>query len=203
MKRIEDDIKLIKDLMDRSTTFGSLSGLSGVGAGICALVGCTIAIFILEQNGLNYFDGKPNYYSFAVLRQLVLVALGTLIGATFFGTYFTMKKAKRLGVKIWQKPAENTLQALGIPLLTGGLFCILLVYHDLVYLVAPSMLIFYGLALVSASKYTHKELMGLGLIQITLGLLSCMFVGYGLVFWALGFGVLHIIYGTWMYYKYK
>jgi hypothetical protein len=70
-------------------------------------------------------------------------------------------------------------------------------------IVAPLTLIFYGLALVNASKYTLSEVRWLGLTQILLGLAAAHFIGYGLVFWALGFGLVHILYGLVMHYKYK
>ena len=70
-------------------------------------------------------------------------------------------------------------------------------------LVAPTTLLFYGLALYNAGKYTLDEIRYLGVSEIILGLLGCIFIGYGLMFWALGFGVLHIVYGFMMWWKYE
>jgi hypothetical protein len=86
---------------------------------------------------------------------------------------------------------------------TGGIFCVALNYHGAFIYVAPAMLIFYGLALVHASKYTRNDIRGLGFAEILLGLTASFIVGYGLLFWVIGFGVLHIIYGTYMYFKYE
>ena len=90
-----------------------------------------------------------------------------------------------------------------IPLITGGLFCLALLYHGLAGLVAPATLVFYGLALVNASKYTLHDIRNVGYCEIVLGLASLFFLGYGLEVWVIGFGILHIIYGSLMYWKYE
>jgi len=203
MNKYENDLTHIRQMMERSSSFISLSGLSGVGAGLVALVGCFTTFYILDQHQINYFDGKPNYYSSQVILQLASVAIVTLILALISGIYFTVKKSKKLGYPLWSAASRNTIKAAAIPLVSGGLFCIIVTWHNLFYLAAPCMLIFYGLALVSAAKYTHSDIFWLGLLEVTLGLLAVIYVGYGLVFWGLGFGILHIIYGIWMYQKYK
>lgn len=190
-------------MMERSSTFISLSGLSGVGAGLVALVGCLLTFYILGEHQIDYFDGKPNYYSYEVIMQLAAVAIATLIFAIASGIYFTVQKSKKLGYPLWSSATRNTVNAASVPLVIGGLFCIIVTWHHLFYLVAPCMLIFYGLALVSAAKYTHKDIFWLGLLQLVLGILAAIFVGYGLIFWGIGFGILHIIYGILIHQKYK
>lgn len=203
MNKYENDLTHIRQMMERSSTFISLSGLSGVGAGLVALVGCFLTFYILGQHNIDYFDGKPNYHSYQVIWQLASVAIVTLVLALMSGIYFTVKKSKKLGYPLWSAATRNVVKSAAIPLVTGGLFCIILTWHHLFYLVAPSMLIFYGLALVSASKYTQSDIFWLGLFELSLGLLACVFVGYGLVFWGIGFGVLHIIYGVLIHQKFK
>jgi hypothetical protein len=203
MNKYENDLTHIRQMMERSSTFISLSGLSGVGAGLVALAGCALTFYILAQYQIDYFDGKPNYYSYEVIIQLAIVAILTLVLALASGIYFTVKKSKKLGHPLWSAASRNTIKSAAIPLVTGGLFCIIVTWHHLFYLVAPCMLIFYGLALVSASKYTQSDIFWLGMFELALGLMAAVFVGYGLVFWGLGFGILHIVYGIWMYQKYK
>jgi hypothetical protein len=99
--------------------------------------------------------------------------------------------------------AKLTIINLFIPLFVGGVFCMILLSHHLIYLIAPTTLLFYGLALFNAGKYTLKEVRYLGLTEMLLGLFASYYAGYGLLFWALGFGILHIIYGTVMYFKYE
>lgn len=198
-----DDLKHIRSIMERSSSFMSLSGLSGVSAGLVALCACFSAFTLLSSNGIDYLDGKPNFYDKNIIVQLMLLALLTLIVAIILIIYFTVRKSRRMKRSIWNQVTKQTMVALMIPLLTGGLFCLIMIYHHLIYLVAPSMLIFYGLALVSAGRYIPSELIGLGLIEIALGLISLIWLGYGLIFWGIGFGILHIGYGWYMYAKYE
>lgn len=199
----QKDLAQIRSMMEKSSRFISLSGISGVAAGIVALIGAGIAYYLFQRNGINYFDGERNIYSENLINQLALLAIIILLLAIASGIYFTAKKSKKSGLSMWNKTTKNMVAALFVPLITGGLFCIALLYHGLFYLLAPATLIFYGLALVNASKFTFGNIKNLGYAEIILGIISSFFVGYGLIFWALGFGILHIIYGIVMYRKYE
>jgi hypothetical protein len=106
-------------------------------------------------------------------------------------------------VPIWGGSARRLLWNTAIPLLAGGVLVIRLAYLDMGGLLAPVCLLFYGLALVNGSKYTLGEIRYLGYAQIVLGAVNCWMPGYGLYFWAVGFGVLHIVYGIWMWARYE
>ncbi|HMC96443.1 MAG TPA: hypothetical protein VKG92_02220, partial [Flavobacteriales bacterium] len=99
--------------------------------------------------------------------------------------------------------AQRLLVNMFIPLGGGGMFCLALLYYGLPGLVPPATLVFYGLALLNASKYTLDEVRWLGISELILGLIASFWVGAGLLFWALGFGVLHIFYGALMYLRYE
>lgn len=92
---------------------------------------------------------------------------------------------------------------MAVPLVSGGLVVMLLVREGLIGLVAPMMLLFYGLSLYNASKYTITEVKILGFVQIALGLVNMVMLGYGLLFWAIGFGLMHIVYGIIMHIRYE
>jgi len=199
----------IRSLMERSSRFISLSGLSGVAAGLFALAGATMVYIYL---GVTPFENKMLYFETAASADkwgidYVSFFLGTglivLVGAICSGIYFTTRKAKRKGQPIWDALSRRLLINLAIPLFAGGLFCVALFQQNLVGLIAPSTLIFYGLALVNASKFTLHDIYYLGMLEISLGLIAVFNVGYGLEFWAIGFGVLHILYGMMMYWKYE
>ena len=90
-----------------------------------------------------------------------------------------------------------------IPLTAGGIFIVILLMRGFYDIVAPASLLFYGLALINASKYTLSDVRYLGMCEVVLGLMAAFFAGYGLIFWAMGFGVLHVFYGVSMYIKYE
>lgn len=204
-----DTLQEIRSLMERSSRFISLSGLSGVIAGSLALFGAFMAYLYL---GITPFDQQHTYYvslegankwGMNYITFFLVDASVVLIAALGVGIFFTTRKARQKGQKIWDALTRRLLINLCIPLVAGGIFCLALFFHGYNGLIAPSTLIFYGLALVNASKYTLNDVRYLGISEIILGLISIFLLGYGLEFWAIGFGVLHIIYGTLMYFKYE
>jgi len=201
----------MRSLMERSTRFLSLSGLSGVWAGGCALVGAFFVRNYLEAQYLGEYDVRDAYFdrSGSVANAepgnettLVLAALVVLTAALAGGWFFTARKARFRGERIWDASSQRLLWALVVPLATGGVFCLALLYWNLIAFLAPATMVFYGLALLNGSKYTLGDVGSLGLLQIVLGLAGMFIPGRGLELWAIGFGVLHILYGGWMYYKY-
>jgi hypothetical protein len=196
-KDIYSEISSIRTLMERSTKFISLSGLSGVMAGIYALIGASIAYKLLNIDHVELYPDKSN-----AITQLLVLALIVLVLSIVTCIWLTTRKAKRKGKSVWNQSSILLLKSGGLPLLTGGCFILLLFIQGHFGIIAPGCLLFYGLALVAASQYTYGDVKWLGLCQIGLGLLATLMPGYGLFFWAFGFGVLHILYGSVMYFKY-
>ncbi|WP_250419026.1 MULTISPECIES: hypothetical protein [Pontibacter] len=193
----------IRNIMDRSSRFISLSGLSGIAAGVSALLGAAVVKWYLVTHNINYNQTLGRGLTNDNLLFLVAVAAFVFILALCTATYFTARNAKKNSHRVWDSKTERMLVNLFIPIAAGGAFCAILIYHDLLYLVAPVMLIFYGCGLLNASKYTLSDIRYLGLLEIIIGLVASFFVGYGLFAWTLGFGVLHIVYGALVYFKYE
>ncbi|HYX06406.1 MAG TPA: hypothetical protein VE912_06695 [Bacteroidales bacterium] len=211
MKTKEDtlqELAEIRKLMEKSSRFMSLSGLSGIFAGIFALAGATIAYLQLGYH--ERFFNPPAYFGNCFYRPLQSmmnffifdagIVLVLALGAAFF---FSYRKAKRAGAGFFDKTARRLAVHLFLPLIAGGIFCIALIFYHLVFLIGPATLIFYGLALINGSKYSFNELKMLGLSQLLLGSIALFLPGYTIFFWAFGFGVLHIVYGSVMYYRYE
>ena len=198
----------IRSLMERSSKFLSLSGLAGVSAGIIALMGAAIVMMRLQTGPFAILRSDPQDTYTRVdtpeIRQfLIIVAVSVLAAALLSGTYFTVRKAQRQGLNVWNQSSKRLLWAMLVPLATGGIFCLCLFSYHLIWLAFPSTLIFYGLALLNGSKYTLRDVESLAYCEIGLGLASLFWPGYNLLAWAIGFGVLHIVYGLAMYYKYE
>lgn len=197
-----EDLKDIRDIMDRSSRFISLSGWSGVCAGLVALGGAYAAyqIVYFDQDYLGYrmasITGENLWWLFGLAVLTLVLALGS-------GIFFTTREARKRNQSVWDRQTKRMLEALAIPLVTGGLLCGILMLKGYIGLLAPFTLIFYGLALVNASKFTLSEIKSLGLLQVLIGLIATLYIGYGLLFWSLGFGILHIVYGIIMQVKYK
>ena len=199
------DIQDIRRIMNRSSRFISLSGLSGIAAGTCALIGAYLGNGMFESYYGSYesrgFFSGDEFSRFKI--KLVLLGLIVFVAAFASSFYLTWRKARREGLPIWDHTSRRLAWNMIIPLLTGGIFIIAMLRYDIWMFIAPACLIFYGLALVNASKYTLTEIRYLGYCEIILGLVNMYFIGYGLWFWAAGFGVMHVIYGIVMWLKYE
>lgn len=178
-------------MMEKSSKFLSLSGLSGVLAGITAVLGAAVAYF--------YILGQSR----AVAVPLLLIdALLILVISIGFGILFSARKAKKHKMKLVNSVTLKIAYNLAIPLVTGGILSLIMIYRDQIELVAAITLIFYGLGLINVSKYTHDEIHYLGITEIVLGIGAAIFLYHGIIFWTIGFGVCHIVYGSIMYKKY-
>lgn len=199
-----ETLQQIHTMMQRSSRFISLSGLSGVAAGFWALAGSYLAYVHIAE---YYNDYRQQGYSGAAFQKLELNLLGiaaaVLAAALLSALYFTWRRTKSTGASLWDRSSRlltiNTL----IPIVAGGLFILAMLQYNEWRFVAPLSLVFYGLGLVNGSKYTVSDIRYLGFMEIALGLANTQAIGYGLWFWAVGFGVLHIIYGFGMWWKYE
>ncbi len=191
------DISEIKDLMNKSSRFISLSGLSGILAGIYALIGAAVAYWLVTTSSTGYLMLDGRIYRLCLLI-LFLIAFSSVVT----GIILTTRKAKKHGAKIWDATSRRLVINFLIPLIVGGLYILIILNQQKYGQTGALMLIFYGLALVNASKYSLGDIRYLGFIQLILGLTCAWFPGYGFWLWVLGFGVMHIVYGSWMHFKY-
>jgi hypothetical protein len=206
MKQQQDyirDISEIRSMMERSTKFLSLSGWAGIMAGIYALIGAYVAykVFYFNPDEVVYSSFEEGRLSWGLI-QVVLLAVAVLVLSIGTAVYFSSRKAAKRNETLWNATSKRLMFNMGIPLSAGGFFIVILILKGLIALIAPVTLLFYGLSLYMASRYTYEDIKVLGLVQVVLGLLSSYFTGYGLLFWALGFGVGHIIYGAYIHFKY-
>jgi hypothetical protein len=214
-----ETLRDIKQMMERSSRFISLSGLSGIAAGCCALVGAWFAYDLIHNSRYSYSTGEGRYsdnhysagtggsgyisFSDLVSNQLFQIAVFTFIAALAFSFLFTYLRSRKTSTPLWGTTARRLMLNVSLPMIVGGIYLWKMVHAGVFGLIAPGCLIFYGLALVNASKYTLKEVRYLGYGQMILGIINLWFIGYGIFFWAIGFGVLHILYGTMMWWKYE
>ncbi|TXJ25744.1 MAG: hypothetical protein E6Q24_12680 [Chitinophagaceae bacterium] len=198
------DVRDIRKMMEKSSRFTSLSGLSCVAAGVCALVGAWAAHRMI----INYYGDSKEWtysgHSFAALKVNLLLLAGAVLAAALISAfYFTWRKAKQQGEVLDNYISRRVFWSMAVPLVAGSLYVFGMLQYDEWRFVGPGCLIFYGLALVNAGKYTVADIRYLGYCEVVLGLLNILFIGYSLYYWALGFGVLHIIYGSIMWWKYE
>jgi hypothetical protein len=198
-----NDISEIKNMMNRSSRFISLSGLSGILAGIYSLIGAWLAYIEIYSDTLALGSYRNLVVTQETIFKLLTIAISVIVLSLITGIILSYRKAKQLDEKFWDASSRRLMINFMIPLVSGGIFILFLVEKEILGLVAPLTLLFYGLACVNASKYTLGGVRYLGVTMIILGLISTYFLGFGLLFWALGFGFCHIFYGAVMYFKYE
>lgn len=193
----------IRDIMEKSSRFISLSGLSGVFAGFFAIIGALFFyIYCLQKYDFNIIHSEHTHewiLKTDIIWVGILIAILVLVLSIGVGIFFTTRKAKRKGLQIWYPTTWRLIFNLAIPLATGGIVCLFMLHYGLAAFIGPFTLIFYGFGLLNCSKYTLDEVRYLGVSEIILGLVALYFIGYGLIFWVIGFGFLHIAYGWYMY----
>ena len=190
------DISEIKNMMHKSSRFFSLSGLSGILAGIYALIGAAVAYYLVSISDRDYLIVDGTIYRL-ILLDLALVAMLSILT----GIFLSARKAKKNNEVLWNSTSRRLIGAFLVPLVTGGIYILIKINSNHYGLTGSLMLIFYGLALVNASKYTIGNVKYLGYIEIVLGLICAMLPGYGFWFWVAGFGIMHIIYGSLIYFN--
>ncbi|MBX2904538.1 MAG: hypothetical protein KF744_00780 [Taibaiella sp.] len=209
MRREDETIETlnqIRSIVDKSPRLISLSGWSGVWAGVVALAGAYVAHGWLHRPGYEHI-GTEIYASISHFDSFTanFIFLGIAVFALALGgvIYFTGRQAHKLGVKVWNDASRQMLVQLFYPVFAGSVFCFMFIYYGCGMFVAPTSLVFYGLALISAGRHSDSDIKYLGMLEVTLGCTALFFPGGGLLFWALGFGVLHILYGIMMRGKYE
>jgi len=173
-------------------------------AGIYALAGALVAylVFGFNPDSVTYSmtgtAGTPANISSVIIVALIILALalGTVV-------YLSRRNAGKRGEKMWSATTRRLLANMMVPLAAGGVLIVILIANGLAGLAAPVSMIFYGMALFTASKMTLEEVKLMGIIQIVLGLIAALMIQYSLIIWALGFGVVNIVYGIYMHYKYE
>ena len=194
-----EEIKEIRKMMEESSRFLSLSGLSGILVGIYALAGAFLAYKVLNSVMFDYDETVAT----EIVNQLIGIAALTLLLSLATIIWLTRRRVRKAKKKFWNAGSKLMLVNLAIPIISGGVLIIIFVSRGIYEIVSPACLIFYGLALINAAKFTRQEIFYMGLFQIGLGLLAALFPAFGLLLWALGFGAIHIIYGAVMYSRYE
>jgi hypothetical protein len=198
------DLSTIRTMMERASKFLSLSGLSGISAGVVALGGAWVAQRLLDTSGVTAETYRSGGAISSDLRiSLVLLGLAVLALSLVLTVFFSARLAKKQGRPLWGAAGKHLLMMFAVPVVTGGIMTLLMLYHGVFWLVPATMLIFYGLGLYAAGSFTFGEIRGVGMLEVLLGLLAAVVPEFGLLLWAAGFGLLHIGYGLLLYFKYE
>ncbi|MBA4304972.1 MAG: hypothetical protein C0424_12155 [Sphingobacteriaceae bacterium] len=198
------DLQAIRSMMQRSSKFLSLSGWSGVMAGIYGLLAAYIAVFRLDFDPIVLQAiGFTDWEAFAELRGMMVLAALLLVLSIGTAAWMARRKANKQGEVVWTAASRRLLADLAVPLLTGGMLLLAFTWLGAFSLLLPISLLFYGITLYQAGPVTYTALRILGLLNLALGFLALLLPEHAMLFWAAGFGLLHIVYGLFIHFRYE
>ena len=182
----KENLRLIRELMERSTRHSTFSGVSGVFAGTVSIVGCLVTRWIGER-GLS-----SDAYAAAFLTIWASVVL-LAIGADYF---LTKRRAAAVGKRIMSRLGKQMFVASMPGLGSGAVITFYFLRQGLLPQVYPVWALCYGAAVCAVGLFSQREVTRLGLAFLIAGTATLLlFPLYGLPMMALTFGGFHIVYG--------
>ncbi|MDX5320904.1 MAG: hypothetical protein LPK45_07340 [Bacteroidota bacterium] len=200
MNKPQQDLKEIRQMMERSSRFMSLSGSSGVLIGFLALL---FVSWQVSKGHLSFTDQQEYDLLSTAWEEFILGSFGLVVICLVLSIGLTLRRTLKKGLKVWTSSTKNILGAIGLPMMVGAMLMLNDFNHLTTVNFIPVTLLCYGLGLFFASRYTYDELRIMGLGMLVLGTLSVLVPAYGLLFWSLGFGALHMVYGAIMYFRHE
>ncbi len=174
-----ENIRFIRETMERSTAFTAVPGKGGVAMGITALIAAGIA---------PRTTTAEMWLATWVVEALVALALGG---------WAMSRKARTANVPILSGPGRKFALSLSPPLLAGTLLTVALFRLGLVSTLPGTWLLLYGAGVVTGGAFSVKVVPLMGVCLMALGTAALFSpASWGNAFMAAGFGGVHIIFGA-------
>lgn len=173
-----DNLRFIRDTMERASAFTAVPGMGGVVIGITALAAGVLAA------------GHPLRVQFYIwlVEGFVAVVLG--VAALWW-------KSKRIAIPLASRPAKRALLSFAPPLIAGALLTIVLFNLDQLFLIAGLWLLLYGVAVVTGGAFSVRVVPVMGLCFMALGAMALFApLRWENAFMTAGFGGVHIAFGS-------
>ena len=175
---VAEDLRFIRDTMQRSSAFTAVSGGGHVLLGFTALGAACLAA--VQTSGFGWLRVW-------LAEGLVAVAIG-LLACTF--------KANRRGLPLFSGPARKVALGLAPPLVAGAFLTFLLFRSGLSSALPAAWLLLYGAGIMTGGAFSVSIVPVMGFCFMLLGGLTVLSpVAWGNWFLAAGFGGLHIVFG--------
>ena len=177
--RAIDNLKYIRETMERSTSFTAVPGYGGMLMGVTALVAAYIA------------------NSQVVLRDSLITWLVEAALAFAIGLLAMWQKSKIAGQSLVSAPARKFAFSFAPPLVAGVVIILGLARYEYFYVMPPVCMLTYGASVVCGGAFSVRVVPVMGWCFVVLGALSfALSTSYGNLMMAASFGLLHIIFGA-------
>ncbi len=183
-REAEENLRVIRQLMERSTKYSTFSGFSGILAGAASITGC------LVTRSLSQTDPAAFRVAFLVTWSLVILFA---IGADYL---LTKRRAARVGKRVLSRLGKQMFLASAPGLGTGALLTLYFLRHNLLGDIYPVWMLCYGIAVCAVGLFSQREVSYLGAAFLLAGAATLLFCPtFGLPMMAVTFGAFHILYG--------
>ena len=175
--RAMDNLSFIRDTMERATAFTAVPGWGAVAMGVTALAAALVASR----------QGDPAGW--------LLIWLGTAAVATVIGAATAIRKARSAQTPILSRPARRFLLSYLPPIVVGALLTIVLYQGGLWHALPGMWLLLYGTGVVTGGAFSVRVVPLMGLCFMLAGAAALALPAWGTAWMALGFGLLHVVFG--------
>lgn len=173
-----EDLRFIRDTMERSAAFTAVSGWGYMLMGATALAAASLA----ARQG-----SSSAWLSVWLAEGLLAVAIGLLSCAW---------KANRRGLPLFSGPARKVALSLSPPFIAGAFLTFVFIRAGLDSALPASWLLLYGAGIITGGAFSVAIVPIMGICFMLLGGLAVLApAAWGNLFLALGFGGLHIVFG--------
>ena len=174
-----DNLRFIRETMERAGSFTAVPGWGGVAMGITALGAAAVA-------------SRQTQPEIGLLIWLAEAFIG--IGIAVWTTF---SKARQSGSSLFAGPSRRFAYSFAPPILVGALLTVLLARIGYAAAVPGVWLLLYGTGVVTGGAFSIRIVPLMGLCFMVLGAVAlfCPW-SWGNAFLAAGFGGLHIIFGA-------
>lgn len=176
--RARDNLRFIRETMERAGSFTAVPGWGGIAMGITALGAATIA---------SFQGSKLAWLITWMVEATIAIAIAS---------WTTYTKARSSGASLFSGPGRRFVYSFAPPILVGGLLTAVLVRDGLFGGVAGMWLLLYGTAVVTGGAFSIRIVPLMGLCFMVLGAVALFSpVSWSNVLLAVGFGGFHILFG--------
>ncbi len=178
-KQAQEALAYIRQTMESASTFTALSGWGLVAVGVVGMVAAVLA----------WRTGTPEKLGIWVPAALVGVLCAGVANAS---------KARRLEMPLWSGSFRKVAWVMTPVLAAGALLTLAMVNASVRHLLPGTWLALYGAGVTAGGTFSLRAVRWMGLAFIVLGGLAFWAPQQGIVFLAVGFGVLHILFGFYL-----